>query len=514
MSNFNEFASKIKTQRAKRSLTIRQLAKETNVSPAYISMLENGKIKGMQNKDKSKKVASYLGVNLGDSSDPHWSNKDSSMRGLVSSANVLLNKFGINNFRRGLNNSTYTDIDEALDYPVEITYYDYLHRYKRQDLAHRVIKAPVAATWRYEPDIYESTEEDTKFEKDFDELKNKLNLFYYLYKVDLIANIGRYGVLFLGFDDAEDVSKEVKRANNLLYVSPIVEPKANILTWDKDIKSPRYGLPELYQINLSAGSNQISTKIVHWSRLIHLAENSLDNEIYGLPRLEAVYNRLIGLEKLAGGSPEMYWRGARPGYTAQAIDNGIVNETQLNELKEQLSDFVNNLQRWLYVEGLNIQSLSPQVVSPKDHVDVQLQLISAASRIPIRILIGSERGELSSNQDERAWLSYIDERREEVGERSLLRPLIDRLISVNVLSTPKDGYHVEWPAAVVLSEKDKAEIGKIHTEALSMYVNSIGASDLVPPEVFLKRELGMSDAEIELATNIIEEEITKEDEGR
>jgi len=306
----------------------------------------------------------------------------------------------------------------------------------------------------------------------------------------------------------------VEKANDLLYIAPIVEPHAIIKEWDTNIKSPRYGFPEIYQISINIGSTAPITKYVHWSRTLHLAENSLENEIYGLPRLEAVYNRLIGLEKLAGGSPEMYWRGARPGYTAQAMENSIVNEEQLDDLKEQLSNFVNNLQRWLYVEGLNIQSLSPQVVSPKEHVDVQLQLISAACRIPIRILTGSERGELASSQDERAWLSYIEERREEIGEKSTLRPLIDRLISVGVLSIPKEGYNIEWPATLILSDKDKAEIGKLHAETLSIYVNSFGGSDLIPPEIFLKRELGMSDAEIELATNIVEEEINKEDRGK
>lgn len=499
----------IKSKREQKHISIRSLSKEVGLSPSYISMIERGQILG--NGAKAQKLFSYLGVRHGPTKEDPSHRKEVS--DLVLQANTLLNRFNI----PGHNNyyNTYTEVDEALDYPIDIDYYAYRHRYKRQDIAQRIVKAPVGATWRYEPSVYESTEEDTPFEKSFDELKRSINLYYYLYKLDLLASLGRYAVLYLGFNDNKDVSLPVINANNLVYVTPVAEPQANIVQWNTDIKSPRHGKPEVYQISLPVGEGLApAVKNVHWSRIIHVAENSLENDVYGLPRLEVVYNRLIGLEKLAGGSPEMYWRGARPGYTAQAIDNGIVNDSQLDDLKEQLSNFVNNLQRWLYVEGLNIQSLSPQVVSPKDHVEVQLQLISAACRIPIRILTGSERGELASNQDERAWLSYIDERREEVGEKLILRPLVDRLISADVLKAPKEEYYIEWPPALVLSEKDRAEIGKIHTDSLATYTNSIGASDLMPPEIFLKRELGMSDAEIELATNIIEDELIKEDKER
>ncbi|BAQ70866.1 hypothetical protein NHU_03740 [Rhodovulum sulfidophilum] len=40
--------------------------------------------------------------------------------------------------------------------------------------------------------------------------------------------------------------------------------------------------------------------------MIHIAERALEDESIGTPRLERVWNRLMDLDKLLGGSAEMY----------------------------------------------------------------------------------------------------------------------------------------------------------------------------------------------------------------
>lgn len=410
------------------------------------------------------------------------------------------------------------DLYEALGYPSNITYSDYLQKFKRQDIANRIVKAPVQGTWKNKPKIYESNQTDTKFEADIDKLFVSLNLYSFFYKLDLMASLGRYAVLFLGLSDATDVSMEARASKSLslLYVTPIPEDRAQIQTWDTDISSPRYGQPLTYNITIHkdmAGSPTF-TRSVHYSRLIHLAENTFDSEVYGIPYLEPVYNRLLGLDKLAGGSPEMYWRGARPGYTAETDGSTIITAAKREAFQEQLSHFVNNLQRWLYVQGMNIKSLAPQVVTPEPHVDIQLKLISAATRIPIRILIGSERGELASTQDERAWLSFLEERRANVAEQLILRPFIDRMISLGVVSEPSTNeYFIEWEPLIILSEKEKAEIAKIKTESLKTYLESMGGEDIIPVETFLDM-LGFTEEEVELMLTVSKDEIEREDSFR
>lgn len=431
---------------------------------------------------------------------------------LVIKANSMFNQ--LSRTSQYTTDFTTEELYEALDFPVGITYQDYYQRFKRQDIANRIVKAPVQGTWADQPKIYESLDTDTKFERDIDEVLVDLKLYSIFYRLDLMATLGRYAVLFLGTSDNAKPSIELTSVKDLLYVTPIPEDRAKIQTWVTDTKSPRYGLPLTYQITLNDGNHGGSpteTIIVHWSRLIHVAENKYNSEVYGIPYLEPVYNRLIGLDKLAGGSPEMYWRGARPGYTAQAEGNTIITPAQKEQLKDQLSSFVNNLQRWLYVQGMKIQALAPQVVTPEPHVDVQLKLISAATRIPMRILVGSERGELASSQDERAWLSCLEERRANVADALILRPFIDRMIELGIVSAPSTGeYFIEWDPLLVLSEKERAEIAKIKTETLKTYLESMGGSDIIPVEPFLSM-LGFTEEEIELMLVVSKDDLARED---
>ena len=439
------------------------------------------------------------------------------LSGMLIKANQFMDQM------RWSSQETYTTVElyAALDFPTNISYTDYRQRYKRQEIANRIVKSPVQGTWKNHPKIYETIDEETSFEIAYIKLVKELNLYYFLYKFDLLGALGRYSILFLGLDDNANPSIPADKSSNISFVTPISEGSAKIQTWDTNITSPRYGKPVTYKVITGSGdsiysqstSAPSSAQTIHWTRVIHLAENSLESETYGIPYLEPVYNRLLGMEKLAGGSPEMYWRGARPGYTAQSSDNSIITDKQLEALKDQLTDFFNNVTRWLYVEGVDISSLAPQVVSPKEHIDAQLQLISAYTRIPIRVLTGSERGQLASSQDERAWLSYLEERREEIAEDQIIRPFIDRMIGLGILPEPETGeYFVEWEPLVVLSEKEKAEISKMNIETTATYTDT-GASTVIPLEEFYKT-LGYSEPEIEVIMDITDNQIKEEDSLR
>ena len=101
----------------------------------------------------------------------------------------------------------------------------------------------------------------------------------------------------------------------------------------------------------------------------------------------------------------------------------------------------------------------------------------------------------------------------------ILRPFIDRCISVGALSEPKGGaYTVEWPPLFALDEKEQAEVAKIKTEALAAYTNAIGAQSVIPPEHFLRIFLSMSEDEIdtikkELGEFTIDDTVPGEEDG-
>jgi len=398
--------------------------------------------------------------------------------------------------RLGKSFGTDRDLYTVLGYTKTPSFNDYAARYDRGDIAKRIVNAYPSACWRKKPIITESIGEETEFEVAWRDLVKRLHIWHYLQRADKISGIGRYGVLFLGFNDGKNFKEPVEKASELLYLFPYNEENASIRSWDNETGSRRYNLPELYNLNMVRREAGSFTRAVHHSRVIHVAEELTGDDVYGTPRLKAILNRLQDLDLIAGGSAEMFWRGAFPGFGLKADADADFGTQELEDLETEIQNYMHNLQRYMRLRGIDIQELSPQVSDPSKHFEMLIKLISGTTGIPQRILLGSERGELASSQDEKAWNSRVSERREEFCEPVILRPFIDRLISVGVLPEPKDGYSVEWPPLLALSEKEEAEVEKARMEVLSKYLSAPGAEMLIPERFFLKKHLGYDDEDI------------------
>lgn len=391
------------------------------------------------------------------------------------------------------------DLFKALGYPTEIAFLDYWVLYKRHDIANAVINKPIEKTWSGDFHVEDTNVEDSEFEKGFSELYKNLHIKAYFERIDKLTAIGTYGILFLGFNDittSVELQNEVVKSNilQLIYLKPYAQNVIDIHSYEKDPKSPRYGLPLLYRITMhSTMSDKQSDVLVHYSRVLHITGELLDNDIEGTPTLEPIYNRLMDLQKLMGGSAEMYWRGARPGYQSKVDDDYDLDASWDDDIRKQLDEYEHNLRRVLTLEGVKLESLSSQVSDPSNHVDVQLQMISSQTGIPKRILMGSERGELSSAQDHVEYLEMIQQRREQIAEMQFVRALIDRLIDMGILPVPPSKqYKVQWSDLFAMSAKEKVEIGKSRSTALKEYVSNPAAESIVPPEEFFIRFLAFT----------------------
>ena len=388
------------------------------------------------------------------------------------------------------------DIYDTLGYKKSLDYKDFTSRYSRQDIAKAIIRRPTNACWRGFFEVNESQDKETAFEKTWKDLAKKHRLSDRFSRVDRLASLGRYAVLVLGFSDTIDLTQPVTRAERLLYVHAYSEDAAKIMTEETDPTNERFGLPKTYQIK--AGRKQTDTIIVHHTRVIHVAHDCLENDVEGTPVLEAVWNRLQDVELLAGGSAEMFWRGALPGY-AFKLDDGADFPLEGSEaevkLETEITDYMHRLKRYLRLKNISVENLATQVADPKGHFDVQVDLIAAGTGIPKRILMGSELGDLASTQDASNWAKVIDERREQFCEPIIVRPVIDQLISVGVLPAPTEEYSVKWADLLTPSAKEKADVGLVVAGAVAAYANSLDASQYVAPEVMLKK-IGFTDEEI------------------
>jgi hypothetical protein len=400
------------------------------------------------------------------------------------------------------------NIYQALGYiDGEVKYTDYLARYQRQDIAKAIIDRPVKAAWQGGVHILEAnTTEDTALELAWVKLEKKLELHTKFARADRLASLGQYGVLLLGLDDVKVTEDFVKPVNkgavkNLVYVKSFGEESAQIDVYEEDTKNPRYGLPKVYSLLVSdIGANTTKTVRVHYTRVVHIAYDCLESDIRGTPILMSVFNRLMDLEKLVGGDAEMFWRGARPGFQGKVDPEYQMTPEAKEDLLAEIDEYEHNLRRILVNEGVDLKALDQQVASPKEHFDVQISCISAVTGIPKRILIGSERGELSSAQDSGEWKEYVQTRREGYLEPCIIRPFIDRCILYGILpkAEKESEYSLQWADLFSMSEKDRVEIGKSRAAALREYATSPMVESIFSPESFMNLCMGLDEAQIEL----------------
>lgn len=434
--------------------------------------------------------------------------------------------------RRSQGNITYEgrrDIYKVLGYKKTLCYADFYSKYKRLDIASAVIDTQVETSFHGGFSVYEGErdENETEFEKAYKELDKKHNLTSLFTRADTLAMLGQYSGILLGLSDVKSTKNLTRKPDDskkeLMYARPISEEFLNIAEVNSNPVDPRYTKPETYDVaelkpENTAGAqnarftkgNELTTYRFHADRVVHIAYDVLENELYGTPALEKVYNTLDNIEKIVGAAAEMFWRGGRPGYQANVTDEYSYSEEMKKAFLEELSKYENDMSRVVVAEGVELKDLSQEIKDPTGAFMVNIQLLCAAMKIPLRILLGSERGELASTQDRSTWHERIEGRRIEKVEKLIIRPVIDRFIQVGVLPAPKDPYKIYWADLMSLSERDKAEIGKLKSEALKNYLSVPGATKAFPPDLFAKVMLYLDPVQVERIDDELTEAVKKE----
>jgi hypothetical protein len=392
------------------------------------------------------------------------------------------------------------DINYECGYPNTITIDDYKNMWDREGLASRVTELMPDESWAMEPKVYEDEKtEETEFEKAWDELNKERNLLHYLHRIDVMSGIGRFGILLMGLDDGKELSKPVdgindktgeatgKNKHQLMYLKPFDEKAVEVKLKETDVSSPRYSFPVTYSIEFEGNLGQSTSikKEVHWTRVLHVADNRWSSEVNGTPRMKTVFNRLLDARKIVSGSGEMFWKGAFPGYSFETKEGMEDVEIDSDQLREEFKSYADGLQRYLALTGVTAKSLAPQVADPKPHLEAQVRYIALTLGIPYRIFLGTEEAKLASFTDKETWNKRVKRRQDNYLTPLLLRPFVDRLIAYGALPEPKE-YFVDWPDLSTPSDKDKSEVARNQTEALAKYVGADVHMVFPPKEYFME----------------------------
>jgi len=413
------------------------------------------------------------------------------------------------------------DYNKIFGYPEKLTFDHFYQMYDRKGLARRLVTLPASLTWKEQPILRDGDEEETPFLQGWQQIidNDQLAVFHYLERIDRISGIGRFGVLLLGLRSESDSLAEPLTENalsdpqDLLYFSPFHEGSVTILSYDTDVRSERYGRPEMYEIEMSSDEafNKAHRKQqVHWTRVIHVAEDLEEDEVYGTPRLRAIYNDLLDLYKVSGAAPEIYMKAALRRVLFNVDADAEVEDE--DALKQELEEFQHEMKEYSLVQGVTPHTIDSDIRSPKETYDIILQNIAGAKGYPKRLLTGSERGDLASSMDAATLYGEMSMRQEKHAFPRILRALTNRLIWLGILEAPRNRITAEWPPLFEMSEKEQAEIAQTLTAALKN-LSPTPIPDLLD-EAEARTEIFGWSAEPEterLATNILEQMIDEDE---
>jgi len=434
------------------------------------------------------------------------------------------------------------DINKECGYPESssISAKEYYDMYDRNPYAQKVVKFLPKYTWQLQPSVYETNKDvETEFEKQWDALGSNLStgtaypsffkreegsiIYSYLKQLDEMAGIGHYAVMLLGLDDGLPLEMPAmpRKGQRLTFLQVFPEYLAEITSSEQDRTSPRYGMPNTYMLTFndvqtvgasSAGSIITSTQQVHWTRLIHFADNRESSKVYGVPRTHSVFNCLMNIDKILGADGEGYWQGA---FNILSLEShpqlgGDVKIDQ-QKMRNMLEAIRYGTSKEMVLNGLSAKAISPTVTDPKNHLDANVESICIQMDAPTRIFKGSERGELSSSQDAKEFVGTIKLRQRDVAIPHILVPFVDRCIWLQILPQPQEIY-AEFPDIAAKTDAEKADVAVKRLTAVGTYITT-GAEAFITFKDFLTQFLGMNDEEAQAIIENNEQRQSEENTG-
>jgi hypothetical protein len=372
------------------------------------------------------------------------------------------------------------DLYTIYGYKRTLGFADYLNKYKRQDVARRIVDQPPASTWF--GDIRLETKDGGPIDE-FTEFAEETQFFPALARADRLCGFGQYAILLIGLDDGRALDQPVRKGKHkVIYLQPYSQASAVISEYEDNPKDARYALPRMYNITVQDPTMLSTTRVfgttlqpsrrsparginVHWSRVIHIADNPLENNVFGQPRLESCFNLLEDLMKIAGGSAELFWLNSNRGMHADLDKEMDLDPDEEDALSDEIEEYQHTLRRFIRTRGVKIEKLGADPVDPRGTFEVTMSLISSDCGIPKRILLGSEAGQLASEQDRANWATVIGERRHMFAEPLVLRPAVKQLMDIGVLTQIPQGYKVNWPSAFIMSPLELAQMYAQHARS-------------------------------------------------
>lgn len=404
---------------------------------------------------------------------------------------------------------------DAVNYPRdhEFRFESFYLRYERQAEARAIIDKPANDTWQSDPLVHDEKHDDEDEEKSDFEKEVKVFLegehtrrkpIHRLNVADRLGRLGHYSVIVIGTADGRELDTplyedEFNGLDDLNYLAAFAEDRIEDIDTDSDMRSERFRLPEMFEIITEEHEDQdevgntagdYMSQHVHWSRVIHIPEGTLEDDLKGTPALKPVFHELLNIDKIKAASAEGYWRAGYQGLLIQPPEDPQTGQRMKfsddgEGVEAEINEFLNNFQRTIATRG-EVNTMDSSISDPNPHLNANYEAIAAALDLPKAILTGEDRADTASSEDVRQWHQKIGQRRNGFAEPVILEPLIQRLIKFGLLPEPEgDGFNIEWQPLDELSEQQEADLQS--TKATTLETLSGGD----PTRIASKPELRM-----------------------
>lgn len=401
--------------------------------------------------------------------------------------------------RAGLRFDGERDYYKVFGYKRRLDYKDYLGKYVRQDIASRIIDAPPGATWSNPPAF-----SDPALQEAWDKLDNKHSMWSKLQRADRLARLGNFSLLMFGFSGSKlDQALTNTRGQELLFVRPLSMNSVGRIEIEVDSTSAQFGRPAKYRLKTFDSSTRsgiersldtivsttdtaiASRKVdVDPSKVVHIVENPLEDDIIGIPIIERAFNLLDDLLKVAGGTAETFWLAGNRGMQIDLDKDMDLNPDDEKNLTDEVDEYVHGLRRFMRTRGVTVNNLGSDTPNPMETFNMIISLLSGVSGIPRRILIGTEVGQLASEQDRANWAERIEERSLLYAEPHILRPTVQLLQNGGVL--PQVEIDITWPTAFRLSPLERSQVSAQSARAVGNMSRQTG--NQTPMQITSRKE--------------------------
>lgn len=367
--------------------------------------------------------------------------------------------------RAGLSFGGKRNLWQSFGYPEGIGPQDIMRMYNRGGIARRVAQAYPNAVWSRPPILW--SKDDPEWSAEFAQFMVDAGAWIALYRLDILASLGTYGVLLLGTNKS-NLRQELKGPAKIMFLQAYSEQNAQVTAWDGAETSPNFGKPSMYRLNPENdsrqfyGSNFGSMPLrrpldVNWTRTIHVCHGALENDIFGRPVYADIWNYLIDLEKVVGSAAESYWMTANRGMHADVDKEMALDPKDAADLSDEIDEYQHGLRRFIRTRGVDVKSLGTDTADPRGAYEVLLTLISGTKGIPRRTLTGSEAGQLASAQDKGNWAERVGEYRTLHAEPAILKPFVQRMIEIGAVRKPNGDVKTYWPDAYQMSPLERGQ---------------------------------------------------------